>query len=424
MVAGTDGGFYATYDGGRIWRASNTGLAIAQIYPGLSVHPAGQWLFAGLQDNNAVYFAGSTLWNNLSLLGDGGYTAIHPTNPGSIYVTHAFSNFITRRKAGGKEEIVSNGIAQGDRSGLPRPIVMNPAAPSTLYFGTQRLYRTLDDGSTWNPITNDITRGSGVVTCIAIAPSNPNVVYVGTDDGVILTTSDGGATFRQFIFAVNRRFSKIIVDPFDPGHAIATATTLGAPHATETRDGAGTFFSSIGANLPDVPVHTAMFVPGSSTLMLGTDFGVLQTSDNGASWTQGPPGLPATIIYELTYAPATGTIFAATFARGAFAIRVGPTQAVRRGDVDGDGQLTAQDALTIQQAVVGVHPPAGRVLYPNGDANCDGKLSSVDAMLVLRSSVGLSTTGTCVGTQQRVATAQRPPSPDAGTRREFAGLSR
>jgi photosystem II stability/assembly factor-like uncharacterized protein len=420
MVAGTDGGFYQSFDGGRTWRANNTGLAISQIYPGMSAHPSGQWLFAGLQDNSAIYFTGSPVWNNLSFLGDGGYTAVHPTTAATIFVTHSFANFVMRRRNGGKEEGATNGIFNNDRAGLPRPIVMNPAAPTTLYFGTQRLYRTIDEGTSWSPITTDATRGSGIITTIAIAPSNPNVIYAGTSDGIVIVTLDGGQSFQQFVFGTNRRFSKIIVDPQDPLHAIAAATTLGAPKLTETRDGGLTFNSSIGGGLPDVAVHTALWVPGSSVLMLGTDFGVLQSPDNGNSWTQGPPGLPNTIVYELTWAPMTATIFAATFARGAWAFRPGVTQAVRRGDVDNDGQLTAQDALVIQQAIVGQHPPIGRTLYPNGDANCDGKLTSVDAMLVLRSSIGLSTTGTCTGTLARPVV--RPYQEDGGSVRPLASL--
>ena len=421
MVAGTDGGFYQSFDGGRSWRAFNVGLAISQIYPGLSVHPSGQWLFAGLQDNSAVYFTGSPVWSNLSGLGDGGFTAIHPTTASTIFVTHSFANFIMRRRGGNKEELAMNGIfPQGERAGLPRPIVMNPAAPSTLYFGTQRLYRTVNEGDQWTALTGDATRGSGIITTIAVAPSNPNVIYAGTSDGVIIVTADGGQSFRQFVFATNRRFSRIIVDPQDPAHAIATATTLGAPKVTETFDGANSFNSGIGASLPDVAVHTALFVPGTSTLMLGTDFGVLQNVPNGPGWTQGPPGMPATIVHDLVWAPTSGTIYAATFARGAWAIRPGATNPVRRGDVDGDGQLTAQDALVIQQAIVGVHPAGGRTLFPNGDANCDGKLTSVDAMLVLRSSVGLSTAGNCTGT---LARPFAPSHEDAGTVRALAAAN-
>jgi photosystem II stability/assembly factor-like uncharacterized protein len=275
---------------------------------------------------------------------------------------------------------------------------MDPVNQSILYYGTHRLYRTIDEGANRLPITQDQTRGTGYITTIAIAPSNSQAIYVGTSDGVIAVSLDGGTTFNRFVFAVSRWFTEIAVNPTDPLHAIATASTLGVPHATETRNAGATFISTIGASLPDIPVHSALFVPGTSTFMVGTEFGVLQTTNGGAQWTQGPPGLPNTIVYDLAYAPISGTVFASTHGRGVFAFRPGATPAVLRGDVDGDGRVTAQDALLVQQSLVGMELPPGRSVFPQGDANCDGRLQGIDVLLVLRASVGLPNAGACVGT--------------------------
>ncbi|MGQ0766507.1 MAG: hypothetical protein ACT4OZ_12670 [Gemmatimonadota bacterium] len=424
MVAGTDGGVYVSFDGGRTWRARNVGLAITQVYPGLSVHPSGLWLYAGLQDNNAVYFTGSTVWNNLSFLGDGGYTAVNPADPATVYVTHAFLNFITRRARGSPEEVRTTGILSSDRGSVPRPIVVDRMTPTTIYFGTQRLYRSINEGQLWTPVSNDLTRGSGFITSIAINPNNPANIWVTTSDGVIAVTTDGGVTFTRFVFSTSRFFSKVVLDPSNPLRAIATAATIGAPRATETRDGGLTFFTTIGSQLPNVPVHTGVLLPGTSTFAVGTDYGVLLTNDAGATWTQGPPGLPTTIVYDLAFAPNSGTLFASTFGRGVFAIRPGTTQSVLRGDVDGDGRLTAQDALTIQEGLVGIHPPSGYTLYPNGDTNCDGTLTGVDAMLTLKTAVGLMTPGTCVGTLARPIGTARPQLIDAGASGVVPGLAR
>lgn len=401
MIAGTDGGVYSSFDGGRSWQAQNNGLAIAQFYQGISVHPSGLFVYGGLQDNQAVYFTGSLVWNNLSFFGDGGSTAVNPNDPSTVYVTHAFLNAISRVSRF-KEEVRITGIDPNDRNGNPRPIVIDPVTPTTLYFGTQRLYRTTNEGSFWQPISGDLTKGSGFITTIAIAPSNPQVIYIGTSDGVVAITQNGGLSYNQLAFAVARHFTEIAIDPVDPLHAIAVASTLGAPHATETRNGGGSFLTTVGSTLPDIPVHSAMFVPGTNTFLVGTDFGVLQTTLGSATWAQGPPGLPSTIVYDLQYAPATSTIFASTHGRGIFAYRTGTSPVVLRGDVDGDGRLSAQDALLIQQALVGMELPSGRNAFPNGDANCDGRLQGIDVLLVMRASVGLTNTGACVGTMFNV----------------------
>jgi hypothetical protein len=128
----------------------------------------------------------------------------------------------------------------------------------------------------------------------------------------------------------------------------------------------------------------------------------MQTQNGGQQWTQGPPGLPRTIVYDLAYAPATGTVFASTHGRGIFAYRYGTTPAILRGDVDGDGRVTAQDALLVQQAFVGIELPPGRTAFPHGDANCDGRLQGLDVLLIMRAAVGLPNTGSCVGTLLQV----------------------
>ncbi|MBC7896034.1 MAG: hypothetical protein H7066_11525, partial [Cytophagaceae bacterium] len=354
MAAGTDGGIYLSHDGGRTWRSRNQGLAITQVYQGLSVHPSGLWLFAGLQDNNAIKYSGSTVWSNLSLLGDGGFTVVNRNDPSTVWVTHSFLNYVMRQSRDAEEESRANGINFNDRAGIPRPLAMDPVSSSTLYFGTHRVYRTTDEGLNWLPITNDMTRGSGFISALAVAQNDSRVIWIGTSDGVLAVSRDGGASWLRLVFGTTRNFTRIVIDPADVNHVIATASTLNAPRATETLDGGQTFFAGIGANLPNIPVHVGVQIPNSNIFMVGTDVGVLQTVNGGQTWTQGPIGFPLTIVHDLVYAPLTGTVYAGTFGRGVFAFRPGATPAVLRGDVDRDGQVTAQDALHIQQALVGL----------------------------------------------------------------------
>ncbi len=397
MYAGTDGGFYVSFDRGRNWRAQNNGLAIAQFYPGISVHPSGLWVFGGLQDNQAAYFSGSSIWNNFASMGDGGYTVVNYANPGTVYVTHAFMNFIQRKTATQPAQDRSNGINFQDRSGVRRPLVIDPVIPTTLYFGTHRLYRTTNDGASWTAISGDLTRGSGYITSIAVAPSNRNVIYTASSDGVISITQNGGLSYTQFVFGTQRYFTRVVVDPINPLHAIGTASTFSAPKITETHDGGASFFTNLSANLQNIPVHAALFIPGSTTLMVGAEYGVMQTSNGGASWTAGPPGLPNTVVYDLAYVPSTTTVIASTYGRGMFAYKVGPSTAVLRGDVDGDNFITANDALVLQFALVGVDvTPLSP--YPRGDANCDNRLDGADLNLILRAATGMASPGACVGT--------------------------
>jgi photosystem II stability/assembly factor-like uncharacterized protein len=399
LYAGTDGGVFVSTDNGANWVSRNAGLTVTQYYPGISSSPNGSQVMGGSQDNGTHVFTGSMFWNGF-LGGDGGYTATNYSNPDIIYGESQWDSngggaFVIRYD-GNTSTKRTAGIQSSDRALFLPPYVMDPVTPTTLYFGTQRLYRTLNEGTLWTAISGDLTKGSGYITTIAVAKIDPRTIYVGTSDGMINVTRDGGTTFTPSATGLpNRYVTRIAVDAADGSHALVTVSGFATGHVFETKNGGATW-ADISTGLVDAPANAVVFVPGVG-IMVGTDVGVFQAASPGASWVAGPPGIPNVIVQDLIYAPAANMLLAGTYGRGMFAYTVGGDAPVLRGDVNSDGKLDAFDALLIQQSLIG-SLSVTQTVYPRGDADCNFAIQSADAVYVLRASVGLASPGVCVNT--------------------------
>ena len=230
-----------------------------------------------------------------------------------------------------------------------------------------------------------------------MAPSDSNVIFVGTSDGNVRYTRDFGATWQPPQTTLpSRTVTDFAINPTDANKAVVTIGGSGGPHVYITRDG-GVTWSDITGTLADVTTQAVVWGP-SNRLYVGNMFGVFESTNEGQTWTR-QQGLPTIRITDLVYNPRTNRLAAATYGRGIWAFDFAPASAVLRGDVNGDGNVDAADALLIQQALIGVQLPATVQLFPAADANCDGRMQVLDALIVLKSAVG-EATGSCVGTRR------------------------
>lgn len=402
LYAGTDGGVFVSPDGGDTWLSRNTGLVISMYYPGISQHPTDPLvILGGLQDNGSILANGTPYYNSV-MSGDGGYSAINYASPSTIWTTCQWSSSgacIQRRTpiTGGFSYLdASKGIAPTDRALFIPPLVMDPVTPTTLYFGTQRLYQTVNEGVQWTAISGDLTKGSGAIFTIAIAPSDAKTIYVGTSDGNVQVSRDGGQTFTLSAGLPNRTVTHIAIDRTNAAQALATFSGSSTNHVYRTAD-AGVTWTSISGTLPDMPVNAAVIVDdGPNHFFIGSDAGVFETTDGGVTWISAP--LPNVVVHDLSYNPTTKQLVAATYGRGLFRYSLANPLAVLRGDVNRDGKVDAFDALLIQQALVGLQLDNGLMILPSGDSDCNTRLEAVDVLVTLRAAVGLLTSGACVGT--------------------------
>ncbi len=399
VLAGSDGGAFLSRDGGDAFQSINAGLATTLHYAGLSLHPTDPTgILTGMQDNGTIIARnGMTQWNGV-FGGDGAFTAINPNTPTTYYVSSQNGNLVRANALTGSLVTVTNGIPSSttERRAFIAPFVVDATRPTRLYFGGARLFRTENEGALWNAITTDLTRGTGTISAIALAPSDSNTIYVGTSDANVKVSRDFGVTWNGTSATLpSRAVGDFAVDRQDAAKAVVTFTSSGTGHVYLTRDG-GESWTNITGTLPDVATQAAAWGP-NGRLFIGNMYGVYSSPDLGVTWTR-ESGVPWIRVTDLVYNETTKRLVAATYGRGIWSYDFNTASAVRRGDVNGDGVVNAADALIIQQALVGLSVQPANTVFPNGDANCDGALTILDALHVLRFAVGDAPVGSCVGT--------------------------
>lgn len=336
---GNDGGVWRSTDGGRTWENRNTNLSTLQ-FTGIGVHPTNvRVVYGGMQDNNKAKTTGNRVWQALDV-GDGGFAAIDPFNP-NIYYGSRFGISFQRNDRGGSAPIDDwpfkiQGIDKHDRALFYAPFALDPSTRGVIYYGTYRLYRSPNRGESWAPISGDLTKGPeslhgrAAISTIAVAPSDPRTIYVGTSDGNVQVTANQGRTWNNVTKypLPNRWVSDIAVDPHNPRVAYVvfngfdTHTPNSPGHVFKTTD-RGQTWQNVSGNLPDIPVLSIVLDPDhSGTLYIGTDIGVFRTVDDGRHWELFGTGLPAVPVVDLVYHARGRALIAATHGRSVYRLNL------------------------------------------------------------------------------------------------------
>jgi hypothetical protein len=311
-------------------------------------------MVSGLQDNMCRRSApdGSPAtamaWTQIGICGDGLQTLINPVDPTWTYTCSQYGYCGAQR--GGVPDPRRPGQLVGSRPpgqryGWLTPLEFDPSNPATMYFGSNVLSRSTDNGITFTPISPDLTtdpeqldpnsgyRIYATITAVAVAKTDPNVIYVGTDDGLVWRTGDLGGSWSLLTDLdedgdgpdeagtnglPNEWVTRIAVDPADANVVYATFSEFrkgsNAARVVKTTDGGATW-TSISGNLPAAPVIDIVVVPGGK-LVVGTDVGVFLSSDGGETWLTVGDNMPAVPVLDLRYHQGTNTLTAATFGHG------------------------------------------------------------------------------------------------------------
>lgn len=401
VYAGNDGGVFVSHDRGNGWVSRNTDISVTQFYTGVAVHPTiPDLVVGGFQDNSSLWGSGTGFWTMSAPSGDGGFNLWNPVNPAVFYSTSYSPGYIVRAvraPLGAGVTTAFRGFTTTDREAWMAPLALDPATGTTLYYGTYRLWRSTNEGLSWAPLTGDLTKGSGTITALAVSPADPRVLWVGTSDGNVQLSLDGGATFAVVSAALpNRAVTDLVADPADARRAWATYSGTGTGKVFATAD-QGATWGNLSTGLPDIPFNAVAIVPGTARLFAAADVGVYESADGGATWAVASAGIPNARVTDLVYQAATGILYAATYGRGLWAATVLAGDAVLRGDVNRDGAVNAFDAVLVQQALVGITPASGQPPLPAGDANCNGGLDAGDVLAILQFAVGSAPPALCVG---------------------------
>ncbi|MDT8340475.1 MAG: hypothetical protein RQ751_03095, partial [Longimicrobiales bacterium] len=363
MIVGNDGGIAFTRDRGDHWRFVEN-LNLAQYYHIALDERVPYNIYGGLQDNGS-WFGPSDVWENKGIL-NAHWTRVGGGDGFSVVDDPADSRFGYSMSQGGALQRFDRTTGQRisiqpiHPDGIPlrfnwnAGLALDPHEPGTLYLGSQFLHRTRDHGASWeilspdlttndpakqNPATGglslDATGAETHTTIVAIGPSplEPGVIWVGTDDGRVQLTRDGGANWRD----VGARIAGVpagswVPDVHPSTHDPATAYVVFDDHRRgnwetyvyRTEDYGATWrrLGTPGAG----GVGTAGFAHAieedpvePNLLFLGTEFGLFVSTDRGAVW-QRWIHVPAMPVRDLEVHPRDGDLVLGTHGRGAWVL--------------------------------------------------------------------------------------------------------
>ncbi len=322
------------------WESLNNGYGVTQFYHGDVARGADRFI-GGCQDNgtNIVHSRDTPDDWAIAFGGDGGYCAIDPTDDDTIYLEyHVFPSI--HKSTDGGETFVEAVAGITDTDGVfITPVAMDQANPGTLWTGGRRPWRTTDGASSWHAAGADFP-SAALISAIAVAPSDPGVVYMGFTNGYVANSYDADTpsptwTVRGAGLRLGSWVSSVAVDPRNPLVAYATYSSYGGQHVFRTTDG-GQSWSSIDGiatdAVPDIPVHWVEARPcDPRVLYAGTELGVFVSDDWGSSWQPVNTGLAHTVVESLDFKD-TDTLTAFSHGRGVFIADLAPCDPCAAGD--------------------------------------------------------------------------------------------
>lgn len=366
VLCGTDGGVYVSRDFSKTWTHFEN-LPLTQFYKvDVDYDLPFYHVIGGTQDNSTQYGPARTRLETgirngdwiIPIGGDGHDNAINPENPDIVYC-ESQEGYIRRfDRRTGQSISVRPQPAAGEpefRFNWDSPILISPHDSSRVYLASNHLHRSDDHGDTWTTISPDLSRNEnrlalpmmgrvhgvdggydldamsqyGNITSVSESPKVEGLIYVGTDDGLVQVTEDGGATWRKigrFFDVPDHAFvNDIKADRHDPDTVYVCLddhkTGDYKPYLLRSMD-RGRTWESMAADLPDR--HLVWRIEqdhvSPSLFFLGTEFGLFVSLDAGAKWIKLTGGMPNIPVRDLAIQKRENDLVCATFGRSFYVL--------------------------------------------------------------------------------------------------------
>ena len=320
-----DGGLDVSDDGGATWTNRSNGLASSMSYDCDIAQSDARVVATGLQDNGtcATNTGAADMFREI-LGGDGGWVVIDPRDAGHIFAS--FYNFNIFRFRNGRSRDVSPPAPKAEQDLVWMCyICTDPNDANSVFTGTARVWRTNDDGVTWRAVSP--TLDGSVISAIEVADSDSRRVYVGTENGGIFRSDDGGSTWSANIAGSELpgfTITRLIVSPRDAGVVYATVANFGSSHVFRSTDGGHSWQNIDNGQLPRVPHHALVIIDagGTDDVYVGSDGGVFRTTDGGLTWTNLSGTLPNVMVVDLVHHVTENALIAATYGRSMWRLRL------------------------------------------------------------------------------------------------------
>lgn len=360
LISGCDGGVYETYDQGQNWAFRNN-IPITEIYKVATDNALPFYnVYIGTQDNNSLFGPSRTInssgitnqdWT-FTLGGDGFQSQVDWQDPNTVYAQSQNGGLVRfDKKSGEKLYIRPYDFADTSyRFDWDAPLLISRHDHKRLYFGGNKLFRSNDQGNTWDEISGDLTRGypanfqklmgkswsmdemvskssMAQIVSIAESPLDENVLFAGSGDGLIHYSNDGGKNWTKASSVDGlpqyARVHQIIASNFNKLVAYAACHNFHdgdyRPYLYKTEDG-GKTWKSLNANLPEMgSTYTiAEDFVDTNLLFVGTQFGVFFSNNGGKEWIQLKNGLPTIQVFNLQIQQRETDLVVSTFGRGVY----------------------------------------------------------------------------------------------------------
>lgn len=411
MLVGCDGGVYESHDRAANWQFKGN-LPIAQFYDvALDNQMPFYNVYGGTQDNNSLGGPAKTRssagipnsdWFQTNG-GDGFTSRVDPDDPNTIYAESQNGGLVRFDKRTGDRVSITPIPGKGEESqryNWDSPLIISPHNSKRLYFGGHVLFRSDNRGDDWKVISGDLSRGLdrdklpvmgkiwgpdaiakhqstalyGNASTISESPKKEGLIYVGTDDGLLNITEDGGKTWRKVEQVLEVPKDSYVHRVMASQHDANTVYALYnnhqngdfKPYPVKSTD-AGKTWTMINGNLPERGSVYAIAEDhiNPNLLFIGTEFGVFFSLDGGAKWIQMRSGLPVIAVRDIAIHKGMNDLVLATFGRGFYVLDdYSPLRGVRSEVLAQESNLfPVKDALMYVRSNVSLSGSQGASLY-------------------------------------------------------------
>ncbi len=364
LLMGCDGGVYESYDRGKTWDYKSN-LPVTQFYR-ITVDSTRPFynIYGGTQDNYTL--GGPSQTTNVHGItnsdwfvtkgGDGFETQVDPEDPNIIYSQSQYAHLARFDRKTGQRINIQPQPGRGEealRWNWNSPLLISPHSHTRLYFAANRLFRSEDRGNSWTAVSGDLTRQIdrnqleimgeiwsvdavaknastsfyGSIVSVSESPVKEDLIYVGTDDGLVQVTEDGGDNWRRYEEFPGVPAMSYVSDLEASSHAASTVYVAFEnhkkgdfkPYLLKSTD-SGRNWESVKGDLPGRgSVHSIMEDHVNPELLfVGTEFGVFFTTDGGQKWVQLKGGIPTIAVRDLDIQRLENDLVVGTFGRGIF----------------------------------------------------------------------------------------------------------